>query len=299
MPPIIATVMVATMTAQSTGDRAIDAATRRNVRLFIAYIVFVLVTAVIGAIFIWLTWDSGNKVQEAIRQDADARIREADARIQEAKRDVEKLEGDNLKLGGDLEKEKGKVAVLQKDAADAKAAQERLESANLIFRRQVADLETRTADAKRKQAEAEIQLAAIRNPRQVPANILPTLKAAPAGKALIAYQTGNQETFIFAMQFWYTLIEAGWQVPAPQPLASTENVLAFTPEMLPAHISGMLPARGEIALEMPSIDPQPKYTKALFDALKAAHLQNLIELRNDKIPEGTVLIVIGPKLLGN
>jgi hypothetical protein len=120
MAPIIANTVIATMTVQSTTDRAIDAATQRNGRIFAAYIVILLVTAVLIAVFTWLTWDSGNKLQDAIRQDANARIGEAS-------HGVEALKQDNLKLGGDLEKEKGKVAGLQKDASDAKAAQQKVE----------------------------------------------------------------------------------------------------------------------------------------------------------------------------
>jgi hypothetical protein len=107
MAPTIANVMITMMMAQSTGDRAIDAATRRNGRIFVAYIVVLLVTAVVISVFTWLTWDSGNKLQDAIRQDANARI-------EEAKQGVKQLEKDNLRLGGDL--------------ADAKAAQQRVET---------------------------------------------------------------------------------------------------------------------------------------------------------------------------
>jgi hypothetical protein len=99
MPPTIVRVVTAIMTAQLIGDRAIDAVARRNSRIFVAYIVVLLVTAVLIAVFTWLTWDSGNKLQDAIRQDADARIAEAS----------------------------GKVAGLERDASDAKAAQQKVE----------------------------------------------------------------------------------------------------------------------------------------------------------------------------
>src|SRR5579864_554044 len=120
MAPTIANTMIAMTMVQSSGDRAIDAATARNGRIFVAYIVVLLVTAIIIAVFTWLTWDSGNKLQDAIRQDANARI-------QEARQGVAQLQQDNLALGRNLETEKGKVAVLQKDAANAKAAEQRLE----------------------------------------------------------------------------------------------------------------------------------------------------------------------------
>jgi hypothetical protein len=207
------------------------------------------------------------------------------------------LDRANRQFAIDLATETGRVAGLQKDAAEANSAEQRLESANLILRGQVATLETEAADAKSRQVEAERQLVAIRKPREMPANILPALKAAPAGKALIEYQTGEQETFIFAMLFRETLLDAGWQVPLPQPLNSTENILAYTPDMLPAHLSGMIPMRSEIVLEMLSLDPLTKPAEALSNALRAAHIKNILEIKNDSLPQDTVLIIIGPKIL--
>jgi hypothetical protein len=85
--------------AAASAVAGIAAATARNIRIFNLYIAVLIVTALVLAFFTWLVWDAGNKVQDAIRADADAR----------------------------LETEKGKVAGLQKDAADAKATQQLVE----------------------------------------------------------------------------------------------------------------------------------------------------------------------------
>jgi len=113
--------MVIAMITTPLGQSSIELATKRTNRIFLAYIVLLVVTALLVALFTWLTWDSGNKLQDAIRSDANARI-------EEAKRGVAKLENDNVVLRKDLETETGKVAGLQRDASDAKAAQLRVET---------------------------------------------------------------------------------------------------------------------------------------------------------------------------
>ena len=74
--PTIANVAMAMMIAQP-GEQAIEAATRRNGRVFALNIIALLLTAVVVVVCTWLTWDSGNKVQDAIRADANVRIEEA------------------------------------------------------------------------------------------------------------------------------------------------------------------------------------------------------------------------------
>jgi cell division protein FtsB len=103
------------MIAQSSEGSAIDAATKRNSTLFTAYIAVLLFTALVVAVFTWLTWDSGNKVQEAIRKDADARI-------QEAKQGVEQLKKDNLTLSSKLANLQDEAAKQQERAAIAERA---------------------------------------------------------------------------------------------------------------------------------------------------------------------------------
>jgi hypothetical protein len=105
--PIVANMVITVMTAQSVDDQAIAAATKRNGRMFVAYLIILLGTAVIIAVFTWLNWDSGNKVQDTIRISADARINEA-------KLAITKLEGENLKLSGELETQKERTATAER-----------------------------------------------------------------------------------------------------------------------------------------------------------------------------------------
>src|SRR5262249_1634773 len=137
------------------------------------------------------------------------RIEELQAQSKSSEAIVKSLEQSSKNLEIEFEKEQGKVAMLQRRAADAKRAQQ--------------EVEIELAKQQERAAKAETLLASIRNPRQVPHNLLPALKAAPGGKAVLFYQIGSQETFGFAYQLWLTLLEANWQVPFPQPLQSTEQ----------------------------------------------------------------------------
>jgi hypothetical protein len=116
--PTTANVAMAMMTAQS-GEKVIEAATKRNSRVFIAYIAVLLVTAILVAVFTWLTWDSGNKVQDAIQLGSNARIAEAKATSDQANERSKKLENDNLILSGSVAGLQIEVAKQQERAANA------------------------------------------------------------------------------------------------------------------------------------------------------------------------------------
>lgn len=196
----IANMMVALTTAQSSAGNPIEQASKRNGRIFAAYILILVITALLIAVFTWLTWDSGNKLQDAIRHDADARIREAS-------QGLEQLRHDNFELSGDLEKEKGKVAELQKEAADAKAAQQKVET----------DL------AKQREITAKAELALVKLKQQVsPRHLDETQIKALAtnlrkflnkpGDVAISCIGGNPEPCAFAQELIKAVRAAGWTV---------------------------------------------------------------------------------------
>lgn len=99
---------------ESTTERAIDAATKRNGRIFIAYIVVLLVTALIIAIFTWLTWDSGNKLQDAIRADATARIADATKDLPALQTAASDAKAAQQKIETELERQKERTAVAER-----------------------------------------------------------------------------------------------------------------------------------------------------------------------------------------
>lgn len=80
--------IISTMTTLET-ESGIAAATRRNGRIFAIYIGVLIISALVIAFLTWLTWDSGNKVQEAIQVEANARIEEARAVAAQANQKAE------------------------------------------------------------------------------------------------------------------------------------------------------------------------------------------------------------------
>src|SRR5579859_2064881 len=106
-------------TIQSSDDGTIKSAQALHNRIFVAYVMLLAIT-VLGTFLVW--W-SGNKAQDAIQSNANARIEEAKSIASKADERSKDLEHDNLILRNDLNTEIGKVSGLQKDAANAKAAQ--------------------------------------------------------------------------------------------------------------------------------------------------------------------------------
>jgi hypothetical protein len=114
---------------------------------------------------------------------------------------VRKLESDNLKLSSDLETEKGKVAGLQTDAANAKAAQQRVEI----------DL----AKQRERTAKAELELKELR-PRKLSESQQKELAAAllkiPKIPLVIQCVLGDNDGCPFAEQIKQVFVSCGWNV---------------------------------------------------------------------------------------
>jgi hypothetical protein len=135
MAPTIAKMVITMAITQPVESKAIQAATQRNEKIFIAYIAVLLGTAILIAVFTWLTWDSGNKVQDAIQADSNARIEEAKSTAATANERAKRIEQDNLVL-------RGQVATLEIDASKAKTQLEaerirRIELERAVLRRSI------------------------------------------------------------------------------------------------------------------------------------------------------------------
>jgi len=115
---------------KANAQQQIGAAQSRHNWTFGAYVIILALT-VIGT---YLVWSTGNKVQEEIQADADARILDARNKA--------------TILENDLNAEKGNVLSLQRDASDAKAAQQRVEI-------ELEQQKARTALAERKLIELQ------------------------------------------------------------------------------------------------------------------------------------------------
>jgi hypothetical protein len=182
MPPI-ARVIMAVMATQSSNP--IEVAERRHKFVFAIYIGILIFTALLIAFMTWLEDKAGSGVQDAIRQDADTRIHEA---IQ----GVEQLRAANFKLATDLEREKGKVAGLQTDAAKQ---------------------QTRAATAERNLLELRERIKPRRLTDQQSSAFVAELKKSPANIKFGYTNAGGDEGFTFLKQLLPLFKEARWKIP--------------------------------------------------------------------------------------
>lgn len=162
-------------------------------------------TAIVITFLTWLVWDSGNKVQDAVQADADARIQEAKGVAAKADERSRQLEHDNLVLRGDLTAQEGKVAGLQKDSANARAAQQKVET-------DLAKQQEMTANAERELEELKetMRPRSLTQPQQ--ASLVKLLSGEPKGEVEILCVIGNTEGCAFANQIDKVLKAAGWTV---------------------------------------------------------------------------------------
>ena len=205
---------------------------------------------------------------------------------------AEQLHKDNLTLQTNLETERiarlqleGKTEGFRLDIAKSNQAAEEAKERILNAGKEVAKLQTDAADAKRRQAEAEIKLAEVRKrqePRMVREDIiLPILATAPPGKIKMGYLQGIPEAAMFANLLNNILVKAKWIVLQLKPLAS----------VLDKGYSG-----GEdLLLMMPDLDHMNPSGQALQKALRSAGY-NLTTIRDETLPADILLLWIGPKL---
>jgi len=235
------------LSANQSNTSPIELADRAQRRLFAAYVIILVASALIVALLTYLVWRAGNKYQDAVRGEANARIAEAgnsaaqaNDSAQKANERAQKLESDNLTLRGqvatletaaadakkELVEQQGRTASLEKDAADAKAAQQRVETT-------LAEQQERAADAERKLKETEGVLTTLgyqTSPRWAKfiAQSLgceEILKGLPPRKIEIVYQDGSVEGFRLAWNVGLWLHRYKWDIAPLKAVPSTLNLL--------------------------------------------------------------------------
>ena len=174
--------------------RSYPLADRAQKRLFVLYILVLLITGLLTV----LLWRAGNKYQDAVKADADARITEAGSRAAQA----------------------------YDSAAKANERAQTLEHDNLTLRTQIATLEERaqqlllqTEKEARRRAEAELKLAGIQAhepPRSLTAkqvsHFVEALKERPKGTVDIVCVWNNAEAMAFMKEIASLMKTAGWNV---------------------------------------------------------------------------------------
>jgi hypothetical protein len=181
LPLLLSDLLVAT-TDTNLPQAAIAAATKRSEHLFTVYIWVLIVTGLVLAVLTWLVWDAGNKVQDAIRRDADAKIASAGKAAGVANEAAGKaneraaaLEHDNLELRGALAQQQEKAATAERQLIELKES-----------------LKDRVISEK--QANSLVLL----------------LKGDPSGPVDIMWIASDPDSYPLAMRIKQILTEAGW-----------------------------------------------------------------------------------------
>jgi hypothetical protein len=153
----------------------------------------------------YLSWRAGNKAQDAIKADADARIAEAGGVAKKA--DVRAAEAGT------------EAANANEAAAKANERAQRLEAENLAVRGKVAELEEQAADARARAAEAERLLAEV-NERTKDRHVtlgrrgafVTALLPGQGQKISIVCEEAEDEARVFATELITAFRDAGWDV---------------------------------------------------------------------------------------
>lgn len=263
--------MIAAMTARvsSSSSSSIERAVALHEKLFIAYLVVLIVAAAVTVVFTFLVWRSGNTVQDAIQTDARVKIAASTALAESARKDA---------------------AEAIRDAAEANrgAAEAREETAKLALK---------VEEERRKRAEAEERLAELTGRLQSrhlnEAAFVGALSGKPSGIAACLFQNDDPEASDFAMDVYRALLSAGWTTAIPQPL----SLLGDTGGLPAALAFGGATGGSGISLVAKSIlnGPPEPHSMALRRAFEASGFRILAMIRNDELPEPIVRIIIGPK----
>jgi hypothetical protein len=112
--------LLMTSASKSVAQLPIEAVAKRNERIFALYIVVLVVTGLLVAFFTWLVWDAGNKVQDAIRDNANAKIAEAGKDAAEANERSKVLEQSNLRLQSTVAQQQERAAAAEKELLQLK-----------------------------------------------------------------------------------------------------------------------------------------------------------------------------------
>lgn len=255
----------------------VEIASRRNSKIFVAYIVVLLVTAAIVAFFTWWTWYSGNRVQDALRDEANVRTEEAKSTAAQAIERSKILEKDNLTLRGqvatletnaaDSQKD---VAALQKAAADAKASQQKVEI-------DLAKQQERAATAEKDLANIKMEMRPRRLTTEQKNNMVAMLRGEPKGEVEVSCVMGDREGNDFATDIGGVLYDAGWNKNkgASQTAYTEGDPIGF----------GML---------VHSDQNPPAYLVRLQRAFFAAGLPLPVAI-NASVPDGKATLLVGHK----
>lgn len=277
-------VVIAMLTTQS-DPSAIEKATAQNNWVLAGYILALLLAAGMT----YLSWRAGNRVQDLVRGDADARIAEANGKAATANERAGELEAANLTLRGqvatletqaaDAQKD---VAGLQKAASDAMAVQQKVEI-------ELAKQKERTAIAEREAFELkhriDDELVFTLRPRSLQDLQMRELSDRSLNEfAETVVEVGAIDEILsvrLARDIADLLKRAGWRVTWIEPLKETADLRIG--DGVRIHITD----------PMARHTPQGRAATALTQGLGGSHIVTRIDHPWPNQPVGTIRVIVG------
>ena len=130
---------------------------------------------------------------------------------------LRKFDGDITRAKSDLTLQVGHVAVLQKEASDARAAQQQVGIELEKQRQRTAEAEKTLLALTKRQGNRHISEHSVRV----------SLQGKPAGRVIIWYQPNDPEAYWFSFQIMGELMSAGWIASQPVPVPDNISVVEF------------------------------------------------------------------------
>jgi outer membrane murein-binding lipoprotein Lpp len=201
--PMIITIPIFAINSSESSMSLIDRAASVHRWMLVGYIVALLLTVA----FTYLVWSSGNRVQEAIRADANNRLESVRSDGQTAARESsEKIAGLNAeaeKLRLETEVARRDIAAAHSDAAKANERAGKLEITAGVQRQRAAEAEARLRELEQATATRHV------SPEQA-ATLAALLKGSPVMSIAVSYQIVDTEAGTFAGEIVEALRGAKW-----------------------------------------------------------------------------------------
>jgi hypothetical protein len=195
--------------SQSENIPSIEAAEAWNNRLFGSYIVFGIFIAIAGAWFTVAVFKASNRVQEAIKADADARI-------ESLRTEGDKARSALAKTNVRLTEAEERLAEAQRKVEEARRDTAKHELELVIQRQQLADASERVAKAESQAVEAKLELEKYRAPRMLRPDqeeaFVSAMSEFKGQRALLGAIANTSEASSFGVQLFLALTRAGVNV---------------------------------------------------------------------------------------
>lgn len=262
--------------SQSSKNPSIETAEAWNNRLFGLYSIFLIAVGVLGTWFTVAVFKAGNKVQEAIKADADSRI-------EQLRVEGDKAQSELAKTNVRLTEAEGRLAEANRKAEEARRETAQASKDAALANERAGKVELETAKQRERAAKAENDLLVLQQriaPRRLSQSqeflLIEALKRSQVkGPVKIVAVLGDGEGLAFAAQL-HNIIKAGdWPSNGVDQAAYDTNPIGM----------GILVRSAKNA---------PAHAGALQAAFGAAGI-SIIGSENPRIPAEAVELLVGNK----